>query len=106
MDVREDPLADLLGIEAELPALTDAVWDNALRVATDPNTPALGDHLVPEMDDDGDFSSGADLIDNSDEISFSATSDIGEQWDASHERDFFDTLSDEGTGWSTGDSQL
>ncbi|MFI6432875.1 hypothetical protein [Rhodococcus oryzae] len=48
----DEPLFAKLGVTGAMLPLPDDVWERALSIALDPNTPAVDADLVPEMDDD------------------------------------------------------
>ncbi|WP_137875443.1 hypothetical protein [Rhodococcus sp. Q] len=55
----DDPLFAALG---ELPPMPDGLWERALSVALDPNTPPIDPDLVPEMDDEPVFPDDKDGV--------------------------------------------
>ncbi|WP_137876377.1 hypothetical protein [Rhodococcus sp. Q] len=54
-----DPLFAALG---ELPPMPDGLWERALSVALDPNTPPIDPDLVPEMGDEPVFPDDEDGV--------------------------------------------
>lgn len=56
---KDDPLFAALG---ELPPMPDGLWERALSVALDPNTPPVDPDLVPEMGDEPVFPDDEDGV--------------------------------------------
>ncbi|MEV0946880.1 hypothetical protein [Rhodococcus sp. NPDC049939] len=46
-----DSVLESLGLTAENTPVPEHIWNHALEVALDPQTPEIDDSLVPEMDD-------------------------------------------------------